>query len=350
MHKWRVAIFGLGHWYSAYGLARALRDYDGADLVAVACPDLSQLKAFTERFGVPGYEHAEELLRREHVDIVHLAAPVSELAQLTITAANAGKHLILGKPMAMTVAEADRMVDAVEAAGVTCFPFQGIMRLRFGDLKARIERGDIGDIAVLHQACRWSIAEDALNSGKPGWFADPSHVPGGALIDEGIYWMDLFQWLSNSTVVQVEARTANLVHKDIAVEDWGMATFTFASGLIATLEASWTINAPRKTGPSPKQNSVVRLEVVGTRGEIIDQWFRAPGRAVLAAGAADWVYERQSEPPYAVPAPFPLTHLIECLNNGRQPAASIQDARQTFVVAMAAYESARTGRPVQVPR
>ncbi len=312
--------------------------------------DLSQLKAFTERFGVPGYEHAEELLRREHVDIVHLAAPVSELAQLTITAANAGKHLILGKPMAMTVAEADRMVDAVEAAGVTCFPFQGIMRLRFGDLKARIERGDIGDIAVLHQACRWSIAEDALNSGKPGWFADPSHVPGGALIDEGIYWMDLFQWLSNSTVVQVEARTANLVHKDIAVEDWGMATFTFASGLIATLEASWTINAPRKTGPSPKQNSVVRLEVVGTRGEIIDQWFRAPGRAVLAAGAADWVYERQSEPPYAVPAPFPLTHLIECLNTGRQPAASIQDARQTFVVAMAAYESARTGRPVQVPR
>jgi predicted dehydrogenase len=129
-----------------------------------------------------------------------------------------------------------------------------------------------------------------------------------------------------------------------------MATFTFASGLVATLEASWTINAPRKTGPSPKQNSVVRLEVVGTRGEIIDQWFRAPGRAVLAAGAADWVYERQSEPPYAVPAPFPLNHLIECLNTGRQPAASIQDARQTFVVAMAAYESARTGRPVQVPR
>ena len=86
-------------------------------------------------------EHAEELLGREHVDIVHIAAPVSELAELTITAATAGKHLILGKPMAMTVAEADRMVDAVEAAGVTCFPFQGIMRLRFGDLKARIDTG-----------------------------------------------------------------------------------------------------------------------------------------------------------------------------------------------------------------
>lgn len=162
------------------------------------------------------------------------------------------------------------------------------------DLKARVESGEIGDIAVMHQASRWSIAEDAYNSGRPGWFADPRHVPGGALIDEGIYWMDFLAWLAGSEVAQVEAKTANFVHKDIAVEDWGMATFTFANGIIATLEASWTINSPRKTAPSPKQNSVVRLEVVGTRGEIIDQWFREPGRAVLAAGAPDLVFERQS--------------------------------------------------------
>jgi predicted dehydrogenase len=348
-HKWRVAVFGLGHWYSAYSLGRALREYPAAELVAAASRDRAQLDAFVGTFGIAGYQSAEELLEREGVDIVHLAAPVSELEQLTVLAARAGKHLILGKPMAMTVAEADRMVEAVEAAGVTCFPFQGIMRLRAADLKARIESGEIGDIAVMHQASRWSIAEDACNSGTPGWFADPRYVPGGALIDEGIYWVDLFRWLAKSDVVLVEAKTANLVHKDIAVEDWGMATFTFADGLIATLEASWTINAPRKTGPSPKQNSVVRLEIVGTRGEIIDQWFRAPGRAVLAAGAADWVFERQSEPPYALPAPFPLAHLIECLEHNQPPAASIRDARQSFVVAMAAYESARAGRPVPLP-
>ena len=153
------------------------------------------------------------------------------------------------------------------------------MRLRNAELKARIDKGEIGDIILLHQTSRWSIAEDWYNSGKPGWFVDPRHVPGGAFIDEGIYWIDCFRWLTGSEIVEVEAKIANLVHKDIAVEDWGMATFTFANGVIATLEAAWTINAPRKTGPSPKQNSVVRLEVVGTRGEIIDQWFRAPGRA-----------------------------------------------------------------------
>ena len=346
--KWRVAILGLGHWYSAYGLARALREYPRAELVAAAWDNKAQLDAFSSTFGVTGYGDYDELLERERIDIVHLAAPVSQLADLTIRSAMAGKHIILGKPMAMNVGQADRMVEAVEAAGVSCIAFQGIMRLRFADLKARIDEGLIGEIMRLHQASRWSIAEDWYNSGTPGWFADPAKVPGGAFIDEGIYWVDLFRWLTGSDVIQVEAKTANLVHKDIAVEDWGMATLTFANGVVATLEASWTINAPRKTGPSPKQNAVVRLEVIGTRGEIIDQWFRAPGRAVLAAGAPDWVFERQSEAPFVPPSPFPLTHLIDCLENNRQVAATIQEARRSLVVAVAAYESARHSRPIHL--
>ncbi len=345
-HRWRVALMGLGHWYSAWNTARALRDYPKATLVAAASPDRAALAAFTAAFGVPGYASYAELLDREDVDIVQTAAPVAELADLAILAAGRGKHLIIGKPMAMTVAEADRMVDAVRRAGVVCFPFQGIIRLRLADVKPRLDRGEFGRLVLLHQTCRWSIAEDAFNSGRPGWFADPRQVPGGALIDEGIYWIDGFRWLAGSEVVEVEARTANLVHTDIAVEDWGMATFTFANGIIATLEASWTITAPRPSGPSPKQNSVVRLEIVGTEGELIDQYFRAPGRAVLASGAADWVFERQSELPYAPAAPFPLAHVVDCLERGQPTAATIEDARASLVVAMAAYQSARVRRPV----
>src|SRR5205814_8513812 len=99
----------------------------------------------------------------------------------------------------------------------------------------------------------------------------------------------------------------------------------------ATLEASWTISAPRKTGPSPKQNAVVRLEVIGTRGEIIDQSFRTPGRAVLAAGAPDWVFERQSDEPFVPQARCPVSHIIDCLEHNRQPAATMADARRTRI-------------------
>ena len=346
--RWRVAVLGLGHWYSAYGLARSLPEYPHAELVAAAWDDQAQLNEFTASFRIKGYADYRELLENEDVDIVHIASPVARIPELTIGAARAGKHIVLGKPMAMTVEEADRMIEEVDRAGVLCLPFQGIMRLRGADVKKRIDAGHIGDIVVLHQTSRWSIAEDWYKSGTPGWFADPRQVPGGAFIDEGIYWIDFFRWLSSSEVVQVEAKVANLVHKDIAVEDWGMATFTFANGIIATLEASWTINAPRKSGPSPKQNSVVRLEVVGTRGEIIDQWFRTPGRSVLAAGAGDWVFERQSEESFTPASPFPLGHLIECLENKTPPVATIHDARRSFVAAIAAYESARKGRAIQL--
>ncbi|MGH9372891.1 MAG: Gfo/Idh/MocA family protein [Vicinamibacterales bacterium] len=346
--RWRVAVLGLGHWYSAYGLARALPEYPHAELVAAAWHSRPQLDAFTATFRVRGYESYTELLERERVDIVHIAAPVSEMKDLTLLAARHGTHIILGKPMAMTLEQADQMVEAVEAAGIVCLPFQGIMRLRAADLKSRIDRGDIGDVVLLHQANRWSIAEDWFNSGKPGWFADPRHVPGGAFIDEGIYAIDFFRWLVESDVIRVEAKMANLVHKDIAVEDWGMATFTFSNGVVATLEASWTINAPRKTGPSPKQNSVVRLDVVGTRGEIIDQAFRSPGRAVLAAGATDWVFERESAEPFVAASPFPLDHLIDCLHNNTAPAASIREARKSFRVALAAYDAARSAQAIDL--
>mgnify|MGYP003346195039 CR=1 FL=1 len=164
------------------------------------------------------------------------------------------------------------------------------------------------------------------------WFADPKHVPGGALIDEGIYWLDFFRWITGSEIADVEARIGNVLHKDLQVEDWGLATFTMANGVVATLEGAWTIVSPRVTAPSPKQNAVVRIEVVGNRGEIQDQFFRAPSRSVLAAGANDWVFERQNDL-----GPSPFEHLVDCLASGRQTIATIEDAYRAFVPAMAAY-------------
>ena len=345
---WRVGVAGLAHWYSAFGLARALPEYPKATLVAAAWHDAAQLSEFQSAFGCDAHPTYGELLSRPDVDIVHIAAPPSEIPDIAVQAAAAGKHLIVGKPMAMTVDAAERMTTAIRESGVTCVAFQGLMRLRDAALKARVDAGEFGELALIHQTSRWSIAEDWYQSGRPGWFADPTKVPGGAFIDEGIYWIDYFRWLSGSDVVSVEARIGNLVHTDIAVEDWGMATFDFASGVRATLEASWTINSPRRTGPSPKQNSVVRLEVVGTRGEYCDQWFRDPGRAWLSAGADNWQFERRAEAPFSRVTPFPLDHLIDCLESGRPSPANIDEARQSFVVAMAAYQSAREGRAVSL--
>ena len=121
--------------------------YPRAELVAAAWPDANQLAAFTSAFGIKGYRDYQELLDNENIDIVLIAAPVALIPELAIRSARAGKHIVLGKPMAMTVDEADRMIEAVDRAGVLCFPYQGIMRLRGADLKHRIDAGQIGDLS-----------------------------------------------------------------------------------------------------------------------------------------------------------------------------------------------------------
>jgi predicted dehydrogenase len=345
-HKWRVAVLGLGHWYSGYGLARALPEYTKAELVAVADLDEAHVNEFASTFGVDAYTSYEALLERKDIDIVHIAPPVCDIPRCVIGAAQAGKHMIMGKPMAMTVAEADAMVAAVEASGVKCVCFQHGYSLRESALARRLKAGEIGDIVVMHNTGRWSIAEDWYHSGQPGWFTDPRCVPGGAFIDEGIYGIELLTALAGSDIVQVEGRVANLVHKELAVEDWGLATYTFANGIIATQEASWTINSPRKTGPSPKANSVRRTEIVGTRGEIVDDGLRMPAFGILAKGAEGWVFERPGgEFPGATP-PALLDYLLNCVVQDIQPSLGIRDARKAFGVAMAFYEAARTGSAV----
>ncbi len=340
--KYRVGILGLGHWYSGYGLARGLAESKTAELVAVAEKDAWKRNEFAGTFGIEGLASYEELIARKDIDIVHIAPPVVDIPDCVIQSAQAGKHMVMGKPMAMSVAKAEEMVKAVQKAGVVCAPFQSQAVLR-SDLKAKIESGLIGDLVLIHSTNRWSIAEDWYHSGKPGWFADPACVPGGALIDEGIYAYEMIRWLAGSPCVKVECKTANLVHTDIGVEDWGMATMTFANGIIATLEASWTICSPKKTGPSPKPNANRRTEVIGTRGEIMNDSLRVPESAILAKDAPGWVFDRAAGD-YPPPPPQGLVpFIIQCIEKGEQPKFGIESAFKTYRLAMAAYDAAKKG-------
>ena len=198
------------------------------------------------------------------------------------------------------------------------------------DLKARIDAGEIGDVVVIHQTSRWSIAEDGTRSGKPGWFADPRHVPGGALIDEGIYWIDLFRWLAGSESCRSRRRSRNFVHKDIEVEDWGMATFTFASGVIAHAR-SRRGRSTRRGRPAPRRSRTAVVPAGSGRHA------RRDHRSVVSIAGARRARRRRGRlgvraavrnMPLATASPFPLTHLIDCLEEKRQPDATIQEARK----------------------
>lgn len=343
-----VGVLGLGHWYSGYGVARGLWEYPRADLVAVADRDEAKAREFGETFGVDWYTDYDALIARDDIDIMHIAPPGVDMPECAIKSAAAGKHMVLGKPLAMTVAGAKEMVDKVAASGVVCVPQQASFMMRAGRIQARIAAGDIGEIVLYHSQGQWGIAEDWFHSGKAGWFADSTKTPGGALIDEGIYSVQTMLSLVNSPVVKVQAWTANLVHHDIDVEDWGLAVFTFANGVIGTVEAGWTIVSPRKTGPSPKENSTRRTEIIGTRGQIIEDGLRVPGFAILAKDAEGWDFHRPGGDRSAPASPGHIPYVINCIENNRKPLGTIEDAYRGFVVCMAAYDSAKLGQPVTV--
>jgi len=354
---YNVGIMGLGHWYWAISLARSLRENSKAKLVAVSSPNTDKLKEFSELFGIKAHNDYNELLSNKEIDIVLIVPPVANICEYAVAAAKAGKHILLGKPMAMNLKEADLIGEAIKKAGIKVVPLDAYVKLN-RDVKNQIEKGEIGDIVFLGSAYHTSIAEDWFRSGTPGWFADSHCVPGGALLDEGIYCIQNLRYYANSEVKEVNyARISNLVHKDINVEDFGFAFLTFENGIIARIEASLTTINPQKTKPSPKEHGYNRLEIIGNKGKIITNNIPFNYQAILGKNYPYWTFIRGITHPMAEECSRPgyefvnsvFDHLIECLEKDIEPVATYIDAKKSLEVGLAMYKSAKEGKPVSLP-
>jgi len=340
---------GLGHWYSGVRLAQAMPQYDKAELVAVAALDGAKARAFGDMFGVPAYTDYDQFLAEADVDMLHISPPSAEMRDCAVKAAQAGKHFVLGKPIAMNLAEADEIIAAVESSDVTCVTYQGLRRLRGANLKRQLDEGIIGEVKVIHITQRVGIAEDWIDSGTPGWFADPKQTPGGSFADEATYALEQLIFLTDSHVVEVSgAKVGNFVHPGLETEDWAMGTFTFGNGTIATIESAWTISVPRLSGPSPKENNHSRTEIIGTEGEMLSSRLYTPGNGLLNRNAPYWTFSRPMPRRNATARPGGIDYLIRCVEEGEEPVTSLHIARETLAVVLATYESARTGTPVRL--
>ncbi len=346
-----IAILGVDHWYGAFHTVRQLREQPVARLVGAtgSCP--SKLAAFQEKFGVPVFADYRKVLERDDVDIVTIFSSIDKTCEYTVAAAEAGKHIMLIKPIAMNVEQADKMVDAVAKAGVIADTVEGEFVAMHQDVVEMIRDGEIGDIVFVRAVYHTAVAEDWLTSGNPGWFVDPKRVPGGALMDEGIYCMQLLKQIVGKEVEKVLfGKTANLVHKDIEVEDWGMGVFEFEGGVIGHIEADWTLVRPQVTKPSPKLNASCRVEIRGTKGEIVTDWVPYKYKAVLGENHPYWTFIQM--PPndgaelgrgYELGL---LGHLIRCVETGGAPLIRLSEARESLRALLSVYEAERTGRPV----
>src|SRR5919204_3432264 len=218
--------------------AKALAEIPGARIVAVADSELPRARKLAEELGLGDnfYPDLPPLLARRDVDIVIVATPSGVHMDPAVAAANAGKHVVVEKPLEITVERCDRIIEACDRNQVqlcTIFPS------RFHDanraLKTAVDAGRFGRLTLGETTCKWWRSQAYYDEG--GWKGTKALDGGGALMNQAIHNVDLLQWLMGDAT-HVCGFTATLAHERIEVEDTAVAFLRFGSGALGVIQAT----------------------------------------------------------------------------------------------------------------
>lgn len=328
----KFGIISFAHMH-AYSYARALGEIPGVTLSGIADPDADRGKAAAAQYKTVHYADYHELLAQD-IDAVIVCSPNADHKEHAVAAARAQKHILCEKPIATRVADAQAMIDAATQAGVvlqTAFPVRHSDAVR--QLKATVEQGKLGEI----------LAINGTNHGKmpPGWFLDPAQAGGGAVMDHTVHVADLIRWIFKSEFTEVYAEVDTLLH-DVNIDDCGMLTMQLASGVICSLDTSWSRPDTFTTWGD------VTMQVIGTKGVASLDAFRQAGMVYVASSnpSGGSVYEHgwSNDIDKAMIQAF-----IKAVKGEPNDGASGYDGLKAMEVALAAYESAKRTAPVALP-
>ena len=238
----RVGMISWAHVHAEFR-AKALRELPGTRIVAISDDDEERGRAAAGRFEVPEFvPNWRDLVHRDDVDVVMVHSENARHVDQVIATAEAGKHVFCEKPVATNSADAKRMVEAIEKAGVEgTAAFVSRFSQEATRAKAIIESGILGTIIHTRSFIGLSgIREIGCPSEMADWMEDPVLGGGGAWIDEGSHGIDLVRWLVGD-IVRVSAMTANRAKPKLKVDDIGTAIFAYANGALGEIGTAWSM-------------------------------------------------------------------------------------------------------------
>jgi myo-inositol 2-dehydrogenase/D-chiro-inositol 1-dehydrogenase len=328
----RVGLIGAG-WIGRYHGASLARRIPGAELVAIADPALGAAAGLAKELGCAGvHTDASELLADSSIDAVVVAAPAASHADLVVAASAAGKAVFCEKPMALTLADADRAIDAAARAGV---PLQvGFNRRYAADFRAAydvVATGGIGQPQLLR-----SLTRDPV-------LADPSVVrPWAVFLETLIHDFDTLCWLNpGAEPVEVYAMADALVRPDWkqrGLLDTAVVLVRFDNGALGTAEASF----------QAVYGYDVRGEVFGSAGMVTAGEARRTTMAHYRADGYTSPTVRLNTELFHDAYTAELESFVDGVATGVVDGPTGQDARRALAVALAAIGSVRSGAPVAV--
>jgi predicted dehydrogenase len=288
----------------------------------------------------------EEAIAHPETDTVVIGLPNHLHLEAVELCAKHGKHILCTKPLARTAAEAKRMLDIVEDAGVFGGYLEDLVYTP-KTLKAveAVQNGQIGTVT-------WARSRETHPGPHSAWFWDAGQAGGGAVVDLGCHCIEIIRSYmgKGNRPVEVTAWTDTLVHP-IEAEDNAIALIKFESGAIGQFEASWTFRGGMD----------LRDEVAGTEGTIWTNHFLRTGFEMFSTGAGEgYVAEKaESSSGWLFPVGDEVaelgyvdmfTDMFDAIDTGRQPTETFYDGYVVNAVIDAVYASAKSGRwePVQL--
>lgn len=323
-----IASFAHGH-VNSY--LEALMHNEDVHVVGGWDNNRERAEAGLKPYGLPYYADYRDLLAAG-IDAVVICSENASHAELTILAAEAGKHVLCEKPLGVTLASMREMIRVCKERGVqlmTAFPCRYLPAVI--EAKEAIDRGDIGRVIAVKGTNRGSM---------PGnWFVDPALSGGGAVLDHTVHVMDLLRWVLRTEPEEVYAESGTLFHPELEVEDAGMVHATFGGGVPVVLDTSWS------RLPSFPTWGDVTLEFVGTDGTIsVDSFAQVNQVYRNGANKAEWSAWGDSMDQYLV------ADFVSAVLNGTPVPISGEDGLASAAVALAAFESIASGAKVAVQR
>lgn len=330
--------------------ARAIADVRGARLVAGYDTLPAAADKLAQATGCRAYYRLDEMLADPRVDVVTICTPSGAHLEPAVAAARAAKHVIVEKPLEITLRRCDRIIRECEKAGVvlsTIFPSRFHESSR--EMKRAVDAGRFGRLTVGDAIVKWYRTQQYYDSGD--WRGTWELDGGGALMNQAIHSVDLLCWLMGP-VAEIRARAALLAHRRIAVEDVAMATVEFQNGAVGIIEASTAIYP----------GYLKRIEIHGSTGsavmeeEDIVKWDFAKKARRDAAIHARMAQQKSGGGGAADPSAIghhghtrQFRDVLTAIKRGTTPLVDGPQGRRSVEIILGIYKAAETGRAVKLP-
>lgn len=327
----RYAVVGLGHIAQVAVLPAFAHAKRNSRLVAIVSDDGTKRREIARRYGLEhsySYDEFERCL--EHVDAVYIALPNSQHAEYTIRAARAGVHVLCEKPLAVTAKECEQMIAACAANGVKLMV---AYRLHFEEVNLRVvdlvRRGRIGEPKYFSSSFSMTVRRGDIRTKR--------QYGGGTLYDIGVYCINAARYLFRAEPTEVMAISVNSGPARLSeIDESTAAILRFDGERVASFVTSFNAD------------DVSAYRIVGTKGQVhVEPAFEYAERLAYTL-TANGRSRRTAVPKRDQFAPE-LLHFSDCILNDRVPEPDGEEGLQDVRIVQALYESAETGKVVQVP-